>query len=673
MDDKSSQVRAAVAQLWERSRGTMLSRVAVLEQATLALLAGVLDAAGRQHAEREAHKLSGSLGTFGFARGSRLAREMEHLFQGGAPLGQAEASHLSELVGTLRQDLAGPAPAPPTAPVPEDKRPRLLVISAEVQLAEQLAAEAQARGLRTESVTTLATARDIIAHAPPTVAVLDLSFAESPDTGLSLLSELAERTPSLPTLVLTASNAFVDRVEVARRGGSGFLQRPLPPAQILDAVCQCLGRLRAAETSVLAVDDDPHVLALLQALLQPQGIRVTTLSDPLRFWEVLQETSPDLLMLDVDMPSLNGIELCRVVRNDPRWAEMPVLFLTAHTESDTIHQVFAAGADDFVGKPIVGPELITRITNRLERTRLLRTLAETDALTGVANRRKSTQVLEHFLSLASRRSQAFCLAVVDIDHFKRVNDQHGHATVDAVLRRLGEVLQRSFRGEDIVARWGGEEFLVGMYGMSRDDGVQRIADLLEAWRQEEFDGPANERFHITFSAGVAEYPTDGGDLQSLYRAADRALYQAKAAGRDRVLPAGWHAEQSQAEPQADVVLVDDDETLAAVLLQAMETRGHRTRWLRDGQEAVAALGGATPRLKTRMLLLNVDLPGLDGLSVLRCLAQDDVARHTRVIMLTGHTAETEVATALELGAFDYVAKPCSLPVLLQRVRRALQG
>jgi PleD family two-component response regulator len=197
--------------------------------------------------------------------------------------------------------------------------------------------------------------------------------------------------------------------------------------------------------------------------------------------------------------------------------------------------------------------------------------------------------------------------------------------------------------------------------------------MLEAWRREEFGDPIDERFYITFSAGVAEYPKDGGDLQTLYRAADRALYQAKAAGRDRVLPTGWQAEQDQTEPKADVVVVDDDETLAALLLHALETRGYRTRWLKDGQEAAAELGGPHPRLKTRVLLLDVDLPGLDGLSVLRRLAQDGVTRQTRVIMLTVRAAETEVVTALELGAFDHVLKPFSLPVLMQRVRRALQG
>jgi len=215
---------------------------------------------------------------------------------------------------------------------------------------------------------------------------------------------------------------------------------------------------------------------------------------------------------------------------------MPVLFLTAYTDRDVVRRVFAAGADDYVSKPIVGPELVTRIANRLERTQLYRSVAETDTLTGVANRRKAGQVLGQFLRLAERHGQPLSLAILDLDYFKQVNDNYGHAAGDAVLCRLGQLLLRSFRGEDVVARWGGEEFMVGMYGMTKRDGVQRLAEVLDALRREAFTLSDGGTFRVSFSAGVAEYPTDGHDVQALYRAADGALYQAKEAGRNRVLP-----------------------------------------------------------------------------------------------------------------------------------------
>jgi diguanylate cyclase (GGDEF)-like protein len=352
---------------------------------------------------------------------------------------------------------------------------------------------------------------------------------------------------------------------------------------------------------------------------------------------------------------------------------LPVIFLTVYTDAETVQRVFAAGADDYVAKPIVGPELVARITNRLERIRLLRRAADTDALTGLASRRKSVQVLERFLRLAGRHRHPLSLAIVDLDHVKQVNLRYDHATGDEVLRRLGTLLFNSFRSEDVVARWGGEEFVIGMYGMTRDNGTRRLLDVLETFRQEMFSGYEGTEFRVTFSAGVAEYPTDGTDLQTLYRSADQALCRAKEAGCNQIASTGQPAVPQQAPDTADIVLVDDDEVLASLLLHTLETKGYRTVWLQDGQDAVETLAGPHPRLQTRMVLLDVDLPGLDGLSILRRLVSDGIVQQTRVIMLTFRSAESEVLAALELGAVDHVSKPFSMPILIERIRRVLQA
>lgn len=224
-----------------------------------------------------------------------------------------------------------------------------------------------------------------------------------------------------------------------------------------------------------------------------------------------------------------------------------------------------------------------------------------------------------------------------------------------------------------MARWGGEEFVVGMYTMTREEAVRQLTKTLRTLRAHEFRAVDGSLFRVTFSAGVAEYPPDGTDIQTLYRAADEALFQAKEEGRDRVLPVGWQSTQPRTVESVDVVVVDDDDALAGLLLHALETRGYRTHWLKDGQTAVEVLAGQHPTLKSQVVLLDVDLPGLDGFSVLRHLAQDGVLRDTQIIMLTVRTTEAEELRALELGAFDYVAKPFSPPVLMQRIRRALRS
>jgi diguanylate cyclase (GGDEF)-like protein len=688
-------LNAAVAGVWAKYRDQVLARVDVLEAAAMGMLEGRLDREGRRQAEREAHKLAGSVGTFGFAEASRLSRDAETLLGGAADPGQADALRLANLAVAIRRELSGPpspmggSAAPERALVPasgadasasshprpsstpgarEGEGPTLLIVDEDRETAERLAMEASGRGLRPTVAHAAREARTALRDARPDAALLDISV----DGGMELLRELSDRFPPVPAVVLTRSDAFTDRVEVARLGGRGFLRKPLAPARAIDAVEPLLRSTDRRESSVLAVDDDPAILEAVRFVLEPHGIRVETLGEPERFWEVLEAASPDVVLLDVDMPRVNGLELCRVLRNDPRWKSVPVVFLTSRADPTTVQAVFAAGADDFVAKPFVGPELGARIQNRLERVRLQRSLAETDALTGVPNRRGSEAVLERFLRLAAAQGDPLAFAVVDLDCFKGVNDRCGHSVGDEVLSRVARLLQKRFWAEDIVARWGGEEFVVGMYGMDKADGVQRMAEALEVLREEPFEGPDGEPFRVTFSAGVAEFDTDGRDLQSLYRAADAAMYAAKQAGRDRVLPAGWEPGQGDGPRTVDVLVVEDDPAIARLLQHALETRGLRHEWVDNGERAAKLLTGPAPELRARVVLLDVDLPGLDGLGVLRILSRERMLDRMRVIVLTVRTHESEVVRALELGAFDHVSKPFSVPVLLQRIRRALR-
>lgn len=658
---------SALAALWERFRGTMDERVDAVERASAALRQGGLDAETRRHAEREAHKLAGAVGTFGFAEGSRLAREAEDLLEGDQPLGGEQAGRLAELVAALRAELARPVGAPASsAPVhPGPAAPLVLLVDADSALAARLEAEARQRGLRAVRATTLAEARAQIAAARPDVALLDLALED--EGGLQLLDLLADLDPPVPAVVLTERHGFQDRVEVARRGGRAFLIKPAAPEAVLDAVAGAL-RQPELQSTVLAVDDDRSVLGSITAHLAPRGVRVEALADPHRFWEVLDAISPDVVVLDVDMPGVNGLELCRVLRNDPRWRSVPVLFLTARSDPDTVAGVFAAGADDYVSKPILGPELVHRIANRLERVRLMRHLADTDALTGVANRRRATEQLDQLLRIAARQARAVSVALIDLDHFKRVNDERGHAAGDEVLRRVARVLCGHFRVEDVVARWGGEEFVVGLFGMEKHDGVKRLDLLRERLRAERFGGPEAE-FSVTVSAGIAQYPADGRSVDALLQAADTALYRAKHAGRDQALPAGG---ASPAADRLDVLVVEGDPEAGRTLVETLEARGIRARGAASAGEALEAVTAADPERRPRLVLLDLALPALDAAALLDRLDRARVLERTRVIVLGAHPDDAELARLLDAGAFDHLARPLSVPLLLHRVRRALR-
>lgn len=552
---RSEATLALLSAMWEKFREGVMKQVEILQQYATAVEKNNLCHQLHEQATIEAHKLVGLLGSIGFPEGSQLSREIENLLRQDA-LNIEQVSKYQELVKDLNIILQKSSPKgqsgvsdsairvvdrQPEIPNEQqlDERPVLLIVDSDLELNEQLYREASGLGMRVDVATDLSAARQYLAQSHPDAILLELWFPASNENGLTLLEELSVLTPSVPAIVYTVRGGFSDRLEVARLGARAFLHKPMPPSQVLVAVNQVLQQEHAESAKILIVDDDPQMLALLKNLLEPWGLKLTTLKDPRQFWETLKDLLPDLLVLDVEMPHLNGIELCQVVRNDPAWGGLPILFLTAHSDPNTVQRVFAAGADDFVSKPIVGPELVTRIVIRLERARLLRQLAETDPLTRLANRAKLTFHLSQFLHLADRTHLPLCFAILDLDNFKQVNDKYGHGVGDAVLRWLAELLRRSFRSnQDIVARWGGEEFVVAMYGMNKASAVERLNDVLTTLHREKFSSSDGIQFPIAFSAGVAEYPEDGIDLLSLYRSADAALYQAKTSGRNRVLPAG---------------------------------------------------------------------------------------------------------------------------------------
>ena len=261
------------------------------------------------------------------------------------------------------------------------------------------------------------------------------------------------------------------------------------------------------------IDDDPSMLALVAALLAEHGIAVEGTSEPERLWTMLEDAPPDLLILDVDMPMISGIELCERIRASPRWDALPIVFLTARTGIAV--DLFGAGADNYLTKPVNASEL---------------------------------------------------LAVVE----RGVRRQRSMAAVPSAVTQ-----------------------------------------------DEPIDAPVARRADV------------------------------------------------------DVVIVDDDSVLSELLTHSLDARGYSTRVIADGSTALAALTGDAPPVRARVIILDVGLPEHDGLTVLRALARDGVMQDTRVIMLTARSLESEVMQALDLGAYDHVAKPFSVPVLMHRIARAL--
>ncbi|MBE9126451.1 MULTISPECIES: response regulator [unclassified Coleofasciculus] len=363
-------VMATIAQIWNKFKDSLPEKLALFENVSVALASDALDQELQQKARGEAHRLIGSLGSFGFPEGSTVAREIEQLLQSQRFSAQEGARRLKQLVGWLEEILERQPFSTTAAPVSGVSSARLLIIDDDKVLTERIEVEAKAWGLRVNVASDLKAARQAIARQCPDVILLDLTFPDTTENGLVLLAELCDRKPEIPVLVVTGQNQLSSRLEAVRLGAHTFLHKPIPPGDILKAATEALNQTQLTEANVMVVDDDSQVLATLHHLLQPWGLEVTTLDNPQRFWEVLEGVVPDLLILDIEMPAYNGLELCQVVRNDSHWQNLPILFLSAHADTQIVQEVFARGADDYVKKPIVESELIARVLNRLERTKL---------------------------------------------------------------------------------------------------------------------------------------------------------------------------------------------------------------------------------------------------------------------------------------------------------------
>jgi DNA-binding response OmpR family regulator len=239
---------------------------------------------------------------------------------------------------------------------------------------QSLQTEAPRWGYYLDTATDLTSARQqLLTHSPDAI-ILDLDFPDAQNTGLTFLTQI-KRLGSTPVLILTQQNGLSnspsktlrDRITVARLGADAYLQKFASPSDIWRVVNRLLHRFDPVTARLLIVDDDPDLLTRLQTQLQRWGFQVTGLSDPSQFWSVLQTTRPDLLLLDVSMPEYSGIDLCRVVRCDAHWYALPILFLSAHADADTLHEALSVGADDYVLKPITEADLIQRILKRLGR------------------------------------------------------------------------------------------------------------------------------------------------------------------------------------------------------------------------------------------------------------------------------------------------------------------
>lgn len=398
--------------LWEQFKDSFQEQLTFLERVNVVFQAGEMSPELQQEAKQAVHKLVGSLGLFGFPEGSTLARKMEKLLGVEIPLQGAAIQEMAALTIALQQELRQepvfnfseaqvPYKTRSSSPLPlsviheyeqgylsgeSQELPLVLVVDDDQFLTESLQIEAHRQFInqevmpkfRVEVAPNPRAAQLAIAQNLPDIILLDLTFPGGDEDGWQWLAKLKQQYPQIPVLVFTSRDNLSDRIMAIRLGAQAFLQKPITHQEIFQTIQATLqanlqDNLKQTPSlqlpiagRVMAVDDDPMILHQLSRLLSAWGLQVKPLLEPNHFWEVLTATTPDLLILDVEMPNFSGIELCQVVRNDPQWKHLPILFLTAHQEPEMMIQAFASGGNDYIRKPIINPELIIRVLRLLE-------------------------------------------------------------------------------------------------------------------------------------------------------------------------------------------------------------------------------------------------------------------------------------------------------------------
>ncbi|MBE9108696.1 response regulator [Nodosilinea sp. LEGE 07298] len=381
---RRQQIHTALRSLWSTVKVHHEERLTIVKRAVEALEANQLSADLHQQGHRAAHSLKGALGVFGLSTGSDLARRIEQQFS--TPLPPESRAQLWSWVMALEQELSkGPPIAIATPPEARSPLPQLVIVDDKdsTELERTLAQAAQDRGLTVQTISDQAhwqvfqqqvtsSYRAPIpktqlegASAPlPDLSIFKCCLRQTDPATLAQISDLINPMPCLSVLVCSADGSLKNRIRAARLGQVSFLHNP-EVAQIFSGGIEV--RSRPAPAKVLIVDDDPQMLLALRTILEPWGTQITTLDHAPNFWHTLQSTCPDLLVLDIEMPDFNGIDLCQVVRQTPRWQQLPVVFLTAYTDAARKHAAMLAGANDIIDKSLTESDLVKRLFYQVRR------------------------------------------------------------------------------------------------------------------------------------------------------------------------------------------------------------------------------------------------------------------------------------------------------------------
>jgi diguanylate cyclase (GGDEF)-like protein len=494
-----------------------------------------------EQAYRILHRLAGSAGTFGFSKLGNEARDLELQIKPLLDDLSGASSALTPLSKIFYQRLTGlPAllkPGDPQvyelssgAPDITADEPLILVFEPDQKRGCELAESLALYGYQSQWLSSVADWRSKAGAMPSVIVIRDQTF-------LTEGAEFSQSFTDLPVICISATDSFAHRYALAQKGAEAFFCEPLDLPVMAEHIERLLtDHADAANGRVLIVDDDQELAEHYQLVLSSGGMDVRTVGgDPSLLLPILAEFRPDIVLMDIQMGDISGPTLARMLRFETEWLSLPIIYLSAESDREMQLEAMAKGGDDFLTKPVSDSFLLRTLRVRCYRARQLDKLVSRDSLTGLLKHSlvKAEVAKEH--ARCQRMKHSSVVAMLDLDHFKKVNDTQGHRAGDLVIKGLANLLRHRLRKTDIVGRYGGEEFVVALPDCSMERAKSVLKSVCEDFSRIMFHGAGGE-FSVTLSVGLAAL-SDYPHPEDAIEAADQALYDRKRAGRNGVTAA----------------------------------------------------------------------------------------------------------------------------------------
>lgn len=418
----------------------------------------------------------------------------------------------------------------------------VLLVDENVETRRLLASVLLHEGIPVREAGTCDQARALIDARVPDGLLVDVRLPDGSGYGVVEYARQKAEGGQAAILMLSAAGDFLDLAEAIHAGADACYTKPAEIEAAHRKLLQMLERAQDDVPRILVVEDDEFHAAFARTVLESAGYHVSVCSAPRQFPEFMATSQPELLLMDVNLPEVSGYDLARLVRQQEQHAALPILFLTSEVEMESRIRAAKAGGDEHLTKPVHPALLASAVGARLERARFLKSLLHRDGLTRLLTHASFMEQVQQVIDRRSRAAQGpASLVLLDVDHFKQINDTYGHQAGDRVLATLAASLRQHLRRTDIIGRYGGEEFGVLLDQLPIDDAQRLISRLLNEFAALDHSAGEHQHFRVTFSAGIAPH-TEGIDRHGWIEAADQALYAAKKAGRNRVQMAGQVAD-----------------------------------------------------------------------------------------------------------------------------------